>query len=59
MSLTLREDVDYNGIVIAAYELCDFVIDKYKIHKYADFQCPFFKALAKELYMEDDDGSNG
>jgi len=55
VSLILKEDVEYNDIVIAAYELCEWVIGKYSLKKHEDFVCPYFRALSKELYREEED----
>lgn len=59
MSLVLKEDVDYIEITTEAVSLCEFVMHKYNIKTFSDWLCPYFKALAKELYreVEDDDES--
>lgn len=56
--LIQRDDVDYNEIVTAAWNLLDYVVTKYKVSSFQEFKCPFMKAVAEELYdeVEHEDG---
>jgi hypothetical protein len=47
------EDIDYNEVVCAAWELLEYVINEYNVKTFDDIKCPHFKALAKELYREE------
>ena len=59
MSLEIRDDIEVWDIITTALDLCDSVIEKYGIKTMDGWQCPYFRALAKELYWEvnDDDES--
>jgi hypothetical protein len=55
VSLETRDDIEVWDIIIAALDLCDSVIEKYNIKTMDEWQCPYFRALAKELYWEVED----
>jgi len=52
VSLEIRDDIEVWDIIEAALDLCDSVIKKYDIKKHEEWQCPYFRRLAEQLYWE-------
>jgi hypothetical protein len=57
--LQYKEDLDANAVMSRAYELLEFIVNKYNVTGFHEFKCPYMLAIAEELYDEVEDGDDG
>jgi len=55
MALQTKEDFDFNNIVGSAWDLIEYIVNKYNVTSFGEFTCPYMRALAEDLLNEVED----